>query len=207
MILVERFHALQGEGLYTGTPMTFLRLPGCSVGHKVCRHCDTEFDHVARWHGGGEYSFREIEVFCLPHQHVCITGGEPFDNDPLLTDLVKVLCGWRTVHVETSGTVPLPAPFLDYGTFLTVSPKPGWLPEVLKHASEIKVIVPGLSTSDGWPTLNDALCWKAAGHAVFLQPRNDRHGINAENLALCQDLCMKHDLRLSVQLHKFLKTR
>ena len=30
--LAELYHSVKGEGLYTGTPMTFVRLAGCSVG-------------------------------------------------------------------------------------------------------------------------------------------------------------------------------
>jgi len=40
----ERFQAPQGEGHYTGTVFAFARLVGCSVGQKVCTHCDTEFN-------------------------------------------------------------------------------------------------------------------------------------------------------------------
>ena len=36
--IVEVFSSLQGEGIYTGLPMTFVRLGSCSMG---CRYCDT----------------------------------------------------------------------------------------------------------------------------------------------------------------------
>jgi 7-carboxy-7-deazaguanine synthase len=35
--LAEHFHSLQGEGHWVGTPMHFIRLPGCSVGKQVRR--------------------------------------------------------------------------------------------------------------------------------------------------------------------------
>lgn len=35
--LAEHFHSIQGEGYWTGTPMHFIRLPGCNVGRKVKR--------------------------------------------------------------------------------------------------------------------------------------------------------------------------
>ncbi len=51
--LAERFKAPQGEGLFTGTPMAFVRLVGCSVGKGVCHACDSDFDRVRPDRVGG----------------------------------------------------------------------------------------------------------------------------------------------------------
>ena len=207
MILSERFKSFQGEGIYTGVPMAFMRTVGCSVGKRVCHYCDTDFDKVYRWQGGGEYSNQELAEWAKPLTHVCITGGEPFDQGAALVQLVdRLLAHDRIVHIETSGTVPRPEG-LDPMTLLTVCPKPGWLPTLVRGAHEVKVIVPGLGNGPGWPELEDALRWHSMNIPVFLQPRNEKRGINQENLALCQSLCLTHGFGLSVQTHKLLQVR
>jgi organic radical activating enzyme len=214
--VAERFKAVQGEGAYAGTPMAFVRFVGCSVGKSICAHCDTDFDKTYPWKDGGEYSEQLLLAWAKPFEHLLLTGGEPFDQ--ALAAIVGALeqgnevFGTRIrLHVETSGTVPMPRcistmrpPF----PHVCVSPKPGWLPEMIEIADEVKVIVPGLSDKSGWPSLDDALGWAEAGKTVFLQPRNAKHEINRENLRLCEQLVLQNpSLRLSVQLHKVLESR
>jgi organic radical activating enzyme len=230
--LAERFKAPQGEGQYTGTQMAFMRLLGCSVGKKVCTACDTEFDRMRADLGGGAYTVAELLAWAAPCRHVCLTGGEPLDRDirELLVDarLDGTLC-----HVETSGTKH-PA-WLDVhqqprergrhavardrgdGThawhwmplWVTVSPKPGYLPRMVEQvADEIKVILGGLGDGPGWPTLEDAVRWADAGRLVYLQPRNGVHEIDAGHMREALAAVAEHpQLRLSVQLHKYLATR
>jgi 7-carboxy-7-deazaguanine synthase len=217
--VAEIFTSPQGEGLHTGVPMTFIRLVGCSVGKTVCQHCDTDFDKSYPWKGGGAFHaidlLREVRT-----DHVCITGGEPFNWD--LRDLWYQLRE-HTIHVETSGTVlpeyMMPGPqhiYTDHNEeirspklWITVSPKPGFLKDmVLKYADEVKVIVPGLGNGEGWPTLQNAIAWANAGKLVYLQPRNHKDKIDPQNLALVTQLVTDHpNLRLSVQMHKYLNVR
>jgi len=42
--LSEIYLSLQGEGIWVGVPMVFVRTTGC---HRRCRYCDTEFALVA----------------------------------------------------------------------------------------------------------------------------------------------------------------
>jgi len=56
-IVAERFKSIQGEGLYAGTPMAFIRFVGCSVGKKVCNGCDTDFE-TTPWHLGMEWAVK-----------------------------------------------------------------------------------------------------------------------------------------------------
>lgn len=229
--LAEKFKSVQGEGLHTGVPMAFVRLVGCSVGKAVCTSCDTEFLRMREDLGGGVHDLDALAEWVRPHRHVCITGGEPFDRD--LRPLIGALSALAMVHVETSGTRK-PA-WLDPGgqkgepgrhavgmdagegrlswrwqeMWITVSPKPGWLAEMVESvADEIKFINGGLGDGPGWPTLDDALRWAAMGKTVFVQPRNhaDVPDLDAvrEALAIVDD---HPQLRLSVQLHKFLEAR
>lgn len=231
--LAERFHAPQGEGLYAGTQMAFVRTVGCSVGQSVCTHCDTDFSAMFPGLGGGLYDATEIAAWAKPCRHVCLTGGEPLDRDlrPLIAacGLENMLC-----HVETSGTVhpdwldPLEQSHADgqhavgfpipddttrlawkwTSLWVTVSPKPGYRAEMVALADEVKVIVGGLGDGPGWPTLEDAVRWADGGKLVYVQPRNERNLVDHTNLAAVLAAVAAHpQLRLSCQLHKFVRTR
>jgi len=205
----ERFKSVQGEGVYAGTPMAFIRFVGCSVGKKVCHACDTDWEKMHGYRGGGMYSARELRLWAHPFKHICLTGGEPFDQ-PELVSLVQMFHSiGAIVHIETSGTIRRPDGITDPRLlWVCVSPKPGFREAEMQIADEIKVIVPGLGRVEDWPTLGDALKWAEAGKTVFLQPRNSVHKVDADNLALCQQLVLEHpQLRLSVQLHKLLEVR
>ncbi|MFA6315604.1 MAG: 7-carboxy-7-deazaguanine synthase QueE [Candidatus Paceibacterota bacterium] len=211
---------MQGEGLYTGTPMAFLRTVGCSVGHSVCTHCDTQFEQMYPNLGGGLYTVEELAEWVGSYKHVVLTGGEPLDRD--LRELIFGL-GTRLCHIETSGTVQ-PSWLLTGGgrhyirrtdgrlynwpLWVTVSPKPGYLEQMVKDADEVKVILGGLGSGPGWPTLTDAVRWADEGKRVYVQPRNGVKTI--DHMALDETLGVVDDypqLRLSAQLHKFLGVR
>ena len=235
--IAEKFKSIQGEGVYTGTPMAFIRFVGCSVGKTICQHCDTDFDKPLPWRGGGEFSERDLLLWAYPYRHVCITGGEPLDQDlvPLFLDNEHV----TTFHIETSGTV-MPDSIRNLlerdrafsvgeerRYWLCVSPKPGFREDVVALADEVKVIVPGLGEinqavrnhwtldpekSDPqlkrWPVVQDAVRWAAEGKTVFLQPRNAKYDVDYVNLGLVQDILREHpELRLSTQMHKILKVQ
>lgn len=209
--VAEKFKSLQGEGVYAGTPMAFIRFVGCSVGKTICTACDTDFEKPLQWRGGGLFSAEALSNWIgWNYDHVCLTGGEPLDQKlPQLLDKLD----YRIIHLETSGTKHLGdfrkrAP---WRRWVTVSPKPGYIEEVVLDADEVKVIVPGLGSSSsqlasGWPTLEDAIRWadkRGEGKPVFLQPRNLKHEIDKQNLRYVLDILADHpNLRLSNQLHK-----
>lgn len=208
--VAERFKSLQGEGLYTGTPMAFIRLVGCSVGHKVCTACDTDFDKVYPELGGGLYTPEELKEWAGDYEHVCITGGEPLDRDlePLFLTLLSF--PKKMVHIETSGTVW--KPWVDDADqdsiHICVSPKPGWREDMIRNCNEIKVIHKGLGDGEGWPTLQNALDWAKEGHVVYLQPRNFKKDPDEPATQEVVELVKRFpQLRASFQLHKILNER
>jgi 7-carboxy-7-deazaguanine synthase len=205
--LAERFKSLQGEGLYTGTPMAFVRLVGCSVGQGVCTHCDTDFDKMYEELGGGLYTPEELVTWAQPYEIICITGGEPLDrNLKPLVDAAHEL--GNRVHVETSGTVEYDPYRHGSINWLTVSPKPGWLPTMIEQASEVKVILGGLGDGPGWPTVENALLWAEEKDYVYVQPRNLKQHIDPRQLDDAVELVNRNpQLRLSTQFHKFLHVR
>lgn len=227
--LAERFFAPQGEGLFTGTQMAFMRLVGCSVGQKICTACDTEFDRMRPDLGGGSYDVEELLAWAQPCRHVCLTGGEPLDRD--LRDLLFGAEDYgdenfdtMQCHIETSGTIRpdwlgsrvAHGHIIRDGAgrhhpvdlWLTVSPKPGYRQDMITQADEVKVILGGLGDGPGWPTLDDALRWADSGRSVYVQPRNQRDTVDSVNMAeALAVVAMYPQLRLSCQLHKYLKTR
>jgi organic radical activating enzyme len=104
--IAEVFRSLQGEGPSLGTPSTFVRLQGCTVG---CTWCDTKYSWPAA--GGTTMTWPELleTVAAGRAQHVenvVITGGEPLEH-PDFPRLVQELrrLGLR-LEVETSGVRP-----------------------------------------------------------------------------------------------------
>lgn len=91
----EIFTTVQGEGMLVGSPSTFIRLQGCTVG---CVWCDTKYT----WAAGGERMLVNDIFSKVDRQHVVITGGEPtmYDLDGLIVPLQS---SRRYVQLETSG--------------------------------------------------------------------------------------------------------
>lgn len=112
--VAEIFYSIQGEGRWTGRPMVFLRLAGCSVrGCHIRDVCDTDWSHGKATSLDGIAAQLEAFPKSVP---VSITGGEPTDHN--LTPLMALLKG-REIHMETSGVREVGYD-LDW---LTVSPK------------------------------------------------------------------------------------
>lgn len=218
--IAEKFFAPQGEGLYTGTPMAFVRLVGCSVGQKICTACDTDFTKCHENLGGGMYTTQELFDWVGDYDHICITGGEPLDRD------IRPLLSWATrnkwIHIETSGTKRpnwlIGSDFIrlddrtkaaqSFNTWLCVSPKPGYRDDMITICNEVKVILGGLGDGEGWPSLDQAVRWADEGKLVYIQQRNRILDIDRTALDEALRVVDKHpNLRLSVQLHKFLHTR
>jgi 7-carboxy-7-deazaguanine synthase len=211
--VVEKFKAIQGEGMYTGTPMAFIRLQGCSVGKTICHNCDTDFKDIYAWKGGGLYGIEELAEWIGDYRHVCLTGGEPFDHD--LSPFIHYLPLHKNVkiHIETSGTAFYPD-FLEAhmrirdSVHICVSPKPGWKTRWIEMADEIKVIVGGLGSGEGWPTLTQTLNWADWDKVVYLQPVNRKNEPDKLTLSHALELVDAYpQLRLSVQLHKYIGVR
>ncbi len=219
--VIEIFDSLQGEGYWTGTPMTLVRLAGCNapdLGLDCVRWCDTP--------GGWDPDDGEllsaaaiVERVHLPR--LCLTGGEPLLQAEGVAELVAEAhrCGLR-VHLETNGTVAPPSTALlpaarvsaaeEYGgeTFdwTVVSPKPPVYrvaPEWDGLIDELKLVVD--ATMDA--ATAERLAGKHRGAIVSVQPRWEGGSDRAlRDKAL--RLVMEHpDWRLSLQTHKFLGIR
>lgn len=136
---MEAFYTIQGEGFHQGKAAYFIRLAGCDVG---CVWCDVK----ESW-DKEKYPLQSVdEIVSKAKQHAArlavITGGEPTLHklQVLTSELQKA--GFRT-NIETSGSSPLTGTW----DWICLSPKKFKppLPEILKKANELKVIVFNIS--------------------------------------------------------------
>lgn len=186
--IVEMFHSVQGEGLWTGSNAYFVRLAGCDVG---CEWCDTKQSWDAEKHR--LLTVDEI-VSSVPDSvaFVVITGGEPLLHD--LKPLTDALEDFRT-HLETSGTQPLTG----YFDWITLSPKPHKLP-VLKHCDELKIVVQSSEDLIFAELMRDRI----ASNYLFLQPEA---GTKKSRQLILDYISLNPQWRLSLQTHKLLGIR
>ena len=114
MLVNEIFSSIEGEGIRTGYPVTFIRLFGCNI---ECPYCDTKY--ACKGNDFVKMSVSEIvdKVKELGFKRVTITGGEPLihrDIDSLLFTLRFL--GYE-VNIETNGTVYV-GQYVEYDSFI-----------------------------------------------------------------------------------------
>lgn len=142
----EIFYSLQGEGRWTGHPALFIRLSGCN---RACPFCDTDF---AAFSPMTEEEIASAVALC-PARIVVITGGEPaLQLTESLVDRLHSL--GKVVHVETNGSLPLPANV----DWVTCSPKTP--PYSITHINELKLLfTPGVDPEAIAAALPKAECY------------------------------------------------
>ena len=114
--IAEIFSSVQGEGIWTGVPSTFVRISGCNLR---CVWCDTPY---ASWNPEGPVqTIEEIMAEVRNHKptHVVITGGEPMFFDGVEELTAKCRAAGYTITIETAGTVYRKVPC----DLMSVSPK------------------------------------------------------------------------------------
>lgn len=224
--ITEDFHSLQGEGEWVGTAMHFIRLAGCSVGQPPAQLAPTQ-DSVlpilktgvpswlCRTYDGRpfwcdtDFKFREWLNFAnllddTWENHICVTGGEPLIHlEKLERFMDEAIQRGIQVHIETSGTIMLDWQERYNGLlWVSVSPKQGYLPEMIGIADEIKLLV------DDKFVLEDLPAGLRTHENVFIQPINDEMTFRKENLDLCYKILRAMpNWRLSIQTHKALGLR
>lgn len=164
--IAETFYSIQGEGVWAGTPMFFIRLAGCNVG-KYARATypgptdipnpapfqllHPEYATCTSFSGeqficDTDYRVKErltIEqiVALIPNtEHVVLTGGEPLMHKDIY-ELISALSGGYRVHVETSGTIMIPYFRIDTDIWITCSPKMGFIHSNSVGINEYKFLV------------------------------------------------------------------
>lgn len=122
--LSELYLSLQGEGLWVGIPMVFVRTTGC---HRRCKYCDSEYTLIAErqcriYHGWREglpdlvldnpVPLEQVMEFAIKAANdvtnwITFTGGEPLLQADFLAALGAALKehGFR-ILLETEGSLP-----------------------------------------------------------------------------------------------------
>ena len=223
--IAEIFTSPQGEGTHTGSLLTFIRFAGCSVGKPFTPDERAQVslagtplkmyqEKCTAWNGVSfacDTNYRKAEALTAEEilsrvtaPGICITGGEPLLHD--LRPLIQKMDAEREpllgIHVETSGTIAIPE-WLSVCSWVCVSPKKGYRHDSLLAADELKVLV--------GPEFDEKLFigeFEPYLDKTFLQPINDEHHINFDNLKRCLDLQVKYtQVRISTQMHKIWNVR
>lgn len=105
MHVMEIYRSVQGEGILSGVPTTFVRFFACNLR---CSWCDTKYSWSV--HDGGTWETLSPEVVAgrvreLGARHVVLTGGEPTLQKelPELARLLKAE-GYH-LTIETNATI------------------------------------------------------------------------------------------------------
>jgi organic radical activating enzyme len=190
---MESFYTLQGEGFHQGKAAYFIRLAGCDVG---CVWCDVK----ESW-DEEKYPLQNIEEIVAkakqyPARLAVITGGEPtLYNLEDLTSALQAEC--FATNIETSGSSPLTGTW----DWICLSPKKFKppLPEILKKANELKIIVFNKSDFD-WAEKYGAEVSDSC--KLYLQPE---WGKSEKVTPMIIDYIKQNPRwRFSLQMHKYI---
>ena len=107
MKVVEIFDSIDGEGIRTGQPATFIRLAGCNIR---CSYCDTTYALFGESEPC-EYTEMTVDEIAAKvntnYKRVTLTGGEPLihkDCERLVARLLDMGC---EVNIETNGAADI----------------------------------------------------------------------------------------------------
>lgn len=191
--VMEAFYTLQGEGFNTGQAACFVRIGGCDVG---CWWCDVKESWNASLFPPTPIDQIVAYASSFPAKAVVVTGGEPllYNLDYFCKKLKE--SGIRT-YLETSGSLLLSGSW----DWICLSPKKDVppLPETLKKANELKVIIhepEDLAWAETNRTLVSPEC------LLYLQPEwSSRRQI----IPVIIDYIKKHPVwKISLQSHKYM---
>lgn len=196
---------IQGEGSYAGRAVMFVRFAGCNKWSgrdkdkpsSICNFCDTDFV-------GGQ-SINAIQIVMRLQQlsskvtTVVLSGGEPMlqVDEALLKNLT--IMGYE-VHIETNGSVSIPAEMRKMISHVSCSPKQAPSKTMLKEVDDLKIL---------FPYIADGITFEAFANSDvkfkqgFLQPvMNENYKDNLEKTI--RKITSTPWLRLSLQQHKIL---
>jgi organic radical activating enzyme len=209
---------LQGEGISTGVPSTFIRLQGCTL---QCVWCDT----LDVWPYGNEYSFDEIfELFekngfiekFKNGQHLILTGGSPLKQQKQLYNFIMAFQKkyYFKPYIELENEVVLKP---DFGLGLLInqwnnSPKLAnsgmkerarIKPDVIKYMSSLnnswfKFVVRG---EDDWKEIEKDYLPRILKNQIILMPEGQTQEELSKTREIVADIAIREGVRFTDRLH------
>lgn len=105
----EIFRSIDGEGIRSGYPVTFIRLYGCNL---KCSYCDSPYATT-----DGDYMLMSISdiiehVDYFGLHRITLTGGEPLACDQCYELVTELTDAGYEVNIETNGSLSI-LPYVD----------------------------------------------------------------------------------------------
>lgn len=215
MYVSEVFSSIQGEGKYTGYPTTFIRTYGCNLD---CFWCDTRYSCI-----GMRRKIMKIDklmslVSKFRNYHVCITGGEPFLQKDEVQYLIQNLHakGKYFITIETNGSISFVDDLRrsDVSYCIDIKCPSSKMQgstcfdnlEFLKPWDELKFVIADRTDFDyAMHIINKyPVCSQIILSPVFIGKLS-----SMTNLAswLLESNAKKHNIRIGVQIHRFLNVK
>lgn len=225
---------VQGEGLYTGQPSTFIRLAGCNLR---CTWCDTphslpDYDVIKdKFRLNVTSRATEIpateaawELVRSDPKHIVITGGEPLLQVDDVSKLIGDMPGGIIYTIETNGTVEFTEGLPKDKMLLSFSPKvweyndfvpsktvesiATWIDAGYKY--QLKIVLASEEELDPlvemMTTLMDySIINPPTWAAVQIESGMLRRGLDKKFKARLIAKCKKMGVRLVAQMHPVLK--
>ncbi|MDD5686686.1 MAG: 7-carboxy-7-deazaguanine synthase QueE [Elusimicrobia bacterium] len=106
----EIFSSIQGEGIYAGTPMVFVRFAGCNL---QCDYCDTPESRsvvdkkikiltVKEIAGKIDEEIKKVKNISI----ISFTGGEPLLQDEIISDVISLFKNKNIkMYLDTNGVL------------------------------------------------------------------------------------------------------
>ena len=222
----EIFYTLQGEGISSGQPSTFIRLSMCNL---QCTWCDTPY--TWNWTGtswqttsGEKFNKEDViinldtdtvleKIQAFPCKHLIITGGEPLIQQAEIAELLSKLPTDWTVEVETNGTLIPDALPTERDIQFNVSLKlahsnnpasKALKPESIKwfsahESTYFKFVISGEEDLQSVQELQEQ--YNIPRNQIILMPEGTDSKTLKEKIPALAEICVKHGYRLSDRLH------
>ncbi len=204
MKVCEIFASIQGESSLVGIPMIFTRLSGCNLR---CSYCDTTY----AFENGKDYTVSDVikAIKRYNFKYVEITGGEPLLQHEIY-DLMDELLKNYNVVLETNGSLSLekvnPAVkiIMDVKTPGSGMSDYNYLENLqfLKETDEVKFVITDKNDYEWAKQFIKEHSIK--GREILFSPAFGL--LDAKELAqwILEDSL---DVRLNIQLHKYISVR
>lgn len=211
---------LQGEGVNTGVPATFIRLQGCTL---QCVWCDT----LDVWTKGNQYSYNEVfDMFesiglidrLKDGQHLIITGGSPLKQQHNVIEFIHrfiVKYGFKPYVEVENETVLIPnTSLIELVDCWNNSPKLGnsLMKEKARYKPEVISAMSGLNNSWFKFVVNTEAEWFEIKemfvdtnlinkNQIILMPEGQNRAELEKTREFVADLAIRENVRFSDRQH------